>query len=135
MVKIGAGIFGIVFLGLGILGFVPDASIQLEGLPHLFGVFAHDAIFNIVHILTGVIGLLAASSDRYAKWYLQLFGIIYALIAAAGFLQNDTVVGLFTVNMAGNILHLALATGLLVAGFTLPVSTGQVVQSPVKPLK
>lgn len=135
MVKIGAAIFGVIFLLLGILGFVPGASIQLEGLPHLFGWFAHDAIHNTVHIITGVIGLLAASSDRYAKWYLQLFGIIYLLIALAGFLQGDTVVGLFTVNMAGNVLHLGLGIGLLAAGFALPVSNGLTVVAPAKPLK
>lgn len=132
MVKIGAGIFGAVLLILGVLGFVPGASIQLEGLPHLFGIFAHDATFNIVHIVTGAIGLLAASSDRYAKWYLQIFGIIYALIAVAGFLQGDTVIGLFTVNMAGNLLHFGLSIGLLLAGFTLPVST-VMANKPVKP--
>jgi hypothetical protein len=134
MVKIGAAVFGIIFLVLGILGFVPGASTQLEGLPHLFGIFAHDAIHNIVHILTGIIGLLTASSDRYAKWYLQIFGIIYVLIAIAGFLQGDTVVGLFTVNMAGNILHLGLGIGLLTAGFALPVSTAMAMRSTTKPL-
>lgn len=123
MVKIGAGICGTAFLLLGILGFAPGASIQLEGLPHMFGIFAHDAIYNIVHIITGVVGLLAASSDRYAKWYLQVFGIAYILIAIAGFLQGDTVVGLFTVNTAGNVLHLGFGLGLLIAGFALPVST------------
>lgn len=133
MVKIGAGMFGIIFLLLGILGFVPGASVQLEGLPHLFGMFAHDAIYNTVHIITGIIGLLAASSDRYAKWYLQVFGIAYLLIALAGFLQGDTVVGLFTVNMAGNVLHLGLGIGLLIAGFALPVSTAMSPKNTAKP--
>lgn len=135
MVKIGAGILGVIFLMLGVLGFVPSASIQLEGLPHLFGLFAHDAGQNIVHILTGVIGLLAASSDRYAKWYLQIFGIIYVLFAIAGFLQGDTVVGLFTVNFAVNMLHIVLGAGLLAAGFGLPVSTAMSAKNTAAPLK
>ena len=135
MVKIGAGVWGVIFLMLGILGFVPSASIQLEGLSHLFGLFAHDAIQNILHIVTGIIGLLAASSDRYAKWYLQIFGIIYILFAVAGLLQGDTVVGLFTVNLAVNLLHLGLAAGLLAAGFLLPVSTAMSAKNTATPLK
>lgn len=133
MIKTGAMIFGAALLLLGILAMVPGTTSFVYGIPHVFGIFAVDATQNAIHIVSGVIGLLAASSERYAKWYLQIFGLVYAAIALAGLVQGDTVLGVFTVNMAVNLLHVAVAAGLLGCGFGLPSEDGTVRMNPPKP--
>jgi hypothetical protein len=125
---------GITLLLLGVLGFVPAvAPYDQTGMTMLFGVFLVDPIQNIVHIASGVVALLAGSSYRYSRWYLQGFGIIYVLLAVAGFIQRDTVLGLFGVNMATNVLHLAFGLALLVAGFGGKDAPGELHLSSPKP--
>ena len=133
MIKTSAMIFGAILLLLGILAMVPGTISFVYGIPHIFGIFAVDATQNAVHIASGVIGLLAASSERYAKWYLQVFGLVYTAIALAGFAQGDTVLGVFTVNMAVNLLHAAVAAGLLGCGFGFPAEDGTIRMNPPKP--
>lgn len=120
MIKAAAALIGLVFLLLGVLGFVPGVtSIGDDGMPMVFGIFTVGSIHNYIHLATGAIGLLAASSFRYSRWYLQIFGLTFAFVAIAGFVQQDTVLGLFTVNMADNILHTVLAIAMLSSGIWL----------------
>lgn len=124
MIKKVAFIFGVIFLLIGILGFIPGATTaNADGMHLLLGLFMVDGTHNVIHITSGVVALLAASSERYAKWYLQIFGLVYALVALIGFVQGDTVLGLFMVNPADNWLHTALALGLLGTGFGINSST------------
>lgn len=124
MIKKIAFIFGVIFLLIGILGFIPGATTTTaDGMQLLLGLFMVDATHNVIHITSGVVALLAASSERYAKWYLQIFGLVYALVALIGFVQGDTVLGLFMVNPADNWLHTALALGLLGTGFGINSNT------------
>jgi hypothetical protein len=132
--KISLG-FGIIFLLIGVLGFVPGlASTDADGMQLLFGLFMVDGIHNLIHIASGVVALLAASSTRYSKWYLQIFGLVYALVAVIGFVQGTTVLGLFTVNMADNLLHVVLAIGLLGTGFGLSDQIAPTFGSPKPPI-
>ncbi|HET9412032.1 MAG TPA: DUF4383 domain-containing protein [Candidatus Saccharimonadales bacterium] len=118
MIKKIAFMFGVIFLLIGILGLIPGATTTTaDGMQLLLGLFMVDGTHNAIHIASGVAALLAASSERYAKWYLQIFGLVYALVALIGFVQGDSVLGLFAVNPADNWLHTILALGLLGAGF------------------
>ena len=111
-------VVGAVFLLLGVLGFVPGVTTTDDsGMQTLFGLFMVDWVHNSVHILTGVLALLAASSDMYAKWFLWVFGAVYALVALLGFMDGSTILGLFPVNMADNWLHVVFAVVLLGIGF------------------
>ncbi len=99
---------------VGILGFVP--GIVTDGL--LLGIFQVDTLHNIIHLLTGVVGILVGwSMMQYARLYFQVFGVVYALVTVVGFMQGDSVLGLITVNMADNVLHLAIAALALWVGF------------------
>ena len=125
-------IFGIVFLLVGILGFVPGlTTTDSDGMPMLLGLFMVGTVHNIIHLASGVLALLGASSERYARWYLQGFGIVYALVAVVGIVQGNTVLGLFSVNVADNILHVVLALALLGTGFGL--KPGAQPTTPAKP--
>ena len=136
MIKKVAFIFGVIFLLIGILGFIPGATTaNADGMHLLLGLFMVDATHNVIHITSGVVALLAASSERYAKWYLQIFGLVYALVALIGFVQGDTVLGLFMVNPADNWLHTVLALGLLGTGFGINSSTAVAPTAPTSTLK
>lgn len=109
-----AKIFGWVLVAVGILGFVP--GITSGG--SLLGIFQVDATHNIVHLLTGVLALVAArGAGEYVRLYFQVFGVVYAAVAILGFLQGGSVLGLFGVNTADNLLHLVIAAIALYAGF------------------
>jgi hypothetical protein len=111
---------GSLFLVVGILGFIPEASTSdIDGTPLLFSLFSVDVIQNIIHIVTGIVGLFGASSQRYSRWFLQIFGIAYVLFSVIGWLQGDSVLGLFGVNAAVNISHAVL--GILMFGLSLIV--------------
>jgi hypothetical protein len=116
MVKTLAYIVGVVFLAVGVLGFVP----ALTPNGHLLGVFEVDGIHNMVHILSGLAAIVAAAvSSAYASWYFKIFGIVYLLVTVLGFIGNDPVLGLIVVNTADNFLHLVLTALFLYAGFGL----------------
>lgn len=118
MLKKIAGIFGIVLLVIGILGFVPFLTTEsADGHRLLLGIFEVDGFHNVVHILTGALALLAAGSAMYAHRFFQAFGVVYAIVFIIGLLQGDTVLGLFPVNAADHVLHAAIAGLALYLGF------------------
>ena len=103
-------ILGIVLLIVGVLGFVM--------LSPLLGLFEVDMVHNVVHILSGVIALWAASTGyQYSRLYLMIFGLVYGLVAVLGFVMNGSILGLFAVNMYDNYLHSAIAIVCLVTAF------------------
>jgi hypothetical protein len=112
--------FGIVYIllavyGLGLLWTDPNFS---EG--HLlFGKFRHDIIHDLVHLISGIValGVAATGSQFYARLYFQVFGAVYALVAIVGFVQGHTVLGIFGVDLADNLLHVAIAVSSLALGF------------------
>ena len=102
-------IFGVIFLAIGVLGFVNNP---------LLGIFEVDALHNIIHILTGALALVAVSMGRGAmSTFSKIFGIIYGLVAVLGFISGTTVLGLIPVNLADNVLHLVIAVVFLYLGF------------------
>jgi hypothetical protein len=112
-------VVGSVFLLLGILGFVPGITItDADGQQLLLGFFMVGPFHNAFHLITGVAGLLAARSDRFARWYLRIFGFVYAALAILGF-----TVGIARVNTAGHVLHAVVAVVLLGASFALKPNT------------
>lgn len=110
-------LFGAVFVLVGVLGFVPGITND-QGL--LLGIFKVGPLQNLIHIIGGVAAFVAAKSEDYSRLYFKIFGVVYAIVAIAGIVQGDTVLGLFAVNAAENILHVVLALAFLVIGFAMP---------------
>jgi hypothetical protein len=106
--------FGIIFVLIGILGFVP--GITSDG--YLLGIFEVDTLHNVIHLLSGIIAFMCAGSDMGAKSFFKIFGVIYGLVTILGFLQGGSVLGLFGVNMADNLLHLLISVVALYLGFS-----------------
>ena len=108
-----ARVFGIVFVVIGILGFVP--GITSDG--HLLGIFEVDTVHNVIHLLSGIVALVLSSTDAKARMYFKVFGVVYALVTVLGFVMGGDILGLFHANMADNVLHLVIAAVALWAGF------------------
>ncbi len=121
MLKKLAILFGAVFLLVGILGFIPTFSpLHDDGMRYLLGLFMVGGIHNAIHILSGVAALgLGYYSEKTARLYFLVFGAVYALVTVVGFIQKDTILGIFHVNMADNFLHLALAIAILGVGLAI----------------
>lgn len=117
MLRTAARIFGIAFILVGILGFVPGVT---KG-HMLLGVFHVNAAHNIVHLLSGAAALAAAASGAAAaRTYFRIFGLVYGLVAILGFLGGDKpVMGMISNNRADAWLHVAIALTSLVLGFAV----------------
>lgn len=134
-----AMVFGIAFLGAGILGFIPGITSNFDELEfagsdsraELLGLFQVSILHNIVHLLFGVAGLAFARTVEGAKTYLLGSGIIYVVLFLYGLIvSSGSDVNFVPANSADDILHLVLAVGLLGSWF---VSRGDRGPAPATP--
>ncbi|GGO60471.1 membrane protein [Microbacterium nanhaiense] len=117
--------FGIVFLIVGIAGFVPGLTHSAEHLHAagadsdalLLGVFQVSVLHNIVHLLFAVLGIALAARARASRYYLIVGGIVYLLVWVYGLIAvtNDDL-NFLPVNHADNWLHLGLAVVMILLG-------------------
>jgi hypothetical protein len=124
-------IFGIVFLVIGAGGFIPginmmdhsghakDAEVTVRSFfGYELGLFPVNVLHNIVHILFGVWGVLAARSHDGARGYFRAVAIIYAVLAVMGLIDGlNTTFGLIPLYGADVGLHAVLAIGAAYFGF------------------
>src|SRR5256885_12191403 len=118
MVKSLAILFGIVFLVVGILGFVPAATKDINGMPMLLGIFHVNTAHNMIHLASGVVFLLCGLAGAGpSRTFFKIFGIVYALVAVLGFVKgNSMLMGMVANNMADVWLHVVLALAMLYLG-------------------
>jgi hypothetical protein len=116
-----AMIFGVVFIAVGLLGFVPGVTLFAPDADngYLFGVFAVDPLHNEVHLLSGFAAIAAGwISERASRIYFRVLGIGYGLLALLGFYFGKMpILGLMAHNMPDMVLHAAVAIVALVLGF------------------
>lgn len=119
MVKSLALLFGIVFLVVGILGFVPAVTSGMPDMPMLLGIFHVNTVHNIVHLASGAVFLLCGLAGAGpSRTFFKIFGIVYALVAVLGFMNPaGPLLGMISNNPADNYLHTALAVVMLLIGF------------------
>ncbi|MFL5899644.1 MAG: DUF4383 domain-containing protein [Solirubrobacterales bacterium] len=102
----------------GIVGFFYSASFGSPGeVEDAFGIFAVNGWANVLHILTGALGLLMAG---YAsRQYSLCLGAFYVAVALWGFAigSGESILGFLPVDTADNLLHLAI--GVLGVGAAL----------------
>jgi Domain of unknown function (DUF4383) len=115
-------LFGVVFLAIGILGFVPGITRE----EHLLGIFHVNAAHNAVHNLTGLIALVAGlASEHAATLFFRIFGVVYGLVAMLGFIYGDRpILGFISNNVADTWLHVGIAAVSLLLGFAVKETVG-----------
>ena len=102
---------GIIFVVIGILGYVSNPIVGSEGL------FVTNAAHDWVHIIFGII-LIVASLGAAAKASVTMvvLGAVYLLVAVLGFFMQSPLFGLIEVNAADNWLHVVLGLLLVLLG-------------------
>lgn len=118
MVQRVAQLFGVVFLLVGVLGFVASGmsmDANMDTAPKLFGLFPVNALHNLVHCVFGIWGLLAARSVAGATQYATIVGGIYLALAVLGFVAPTTF-GLIPIGGNDIWLHAVLGIVLLAVG-------------------
>jgi hypothetical protein len=120
MVAKAARLFGVVFVVVGLLGFVPQAV--PNGM--LLGIFPVNALHNIVHIALGLWGLMAGGSMAGAVGYMKALAIIYGLLAVLGLIPATADgFGLVPLHGADVGLHAVLALAAAYFGFGPPAKS------------
>jgi len=112
-------VFGIVFICVGVLGFFytgMSMDSEMASAPRILGVFPVNAAHNVVHILFGIWGVLAARDLGNARRYCQLSGALYLVLAALGFVLPTTL-GFIPIGGNDIALHAVLGLVLTLVGF------------------
>jgi hypothetical protein len=107
----------------GIIGFFYSSSFGGPGtVDEVFGILEVNGWHNVVHILTGALGLLAAGYA--AREYALGLGVVYLAIAAWGFIigSGESILGFIPVNTEDNVLHLILGVLGVGAGLATPAA-------------
>jgi hypothetical protein len=122
-------IIGVVFLLVGIAGFIPGLTTDYDSLDfaghesgaELIGVFQVSILHNIVHLLFGIAGIALSRSASAARTYLIVGGAIYLVLWIYGLVVDyDADANFVPLNDADNWLHLILGVGMIVLGFLVP---------------
>jgi hypothetical protein len=115
MAKTVCKILGIVFVIVGVAGFVA---------PHLLGAHLMPA-HNLIHLVSGAIALYFGFAGSYsgAKGFCLVFGIVYLLLAIAGWFLGTGPEHLFhvggemlTLGTVDHVIHLLLGVVFLAGG-------------------
>ena len=111
--KLYAGVVGAALTVVGIVGFFynADFSTNLADRDALLGIVDVNGSLNVLHLVTGLLGLLAFMAGAYAaRTYALVLGLFYLFIAAWGLIigSGDSILSIVAVDTAGNMFHLAL---------------------------
>ena len=115
--KTAALIIGIIFIAVGLLGYVNNPIVGENAIFHT------DSVHNMVHIISGVLFLIVAmASPSSAGAFLKIFGIVYLALgiygmATIGNSGTTELLGFLPVNGADNYLHIGLGLLILLLGF------------------
>ncbi len=112
MAKNWAIIFGIVFIIVGVVGFIPGGL----GIVGPTGVFQTNHIHDAIHLLSGIVILLVGlSAPLSSATVLKVFGFVYLLVSILGFIPG--VLDFILLNANDEYLHIVLTIALLWAGY------------------
>jgi hypothetical protein len=100
-------VFGATLVLAGILGFFYSSSFGSPGkVDGVLGILDVNGWHNIVHLATGVLGLMSLSYGA-ARTYAVGLGAVYVVVAIWGFAIGDgsEILGFIPVNTEDNVLH------------------------------
>ena len=120
-------LFGIIFLIVGVAGFIPGITTdydELTAFDHtgakVLGLIGVNVLENIIHLLYGVVGLMAARSWDGSRKYFIWGGAIYLVLWIYGLLiDKDSSANFVGLNAASDWLHLVLGVAMIGTGLLL----------------
>jgi hypothetical protein len=110
-----AAVFGVVYLLIGVLGFIVTGFEDFAGTDTnetLLG-FELNGLHNVVHLAIGAVLLAASRTVASAKGANMFVGAVYLLVGIIGLFILDSDANILSLNGADNVLHLASALILL----------------------
>jgi hypothetical protein len=120
-----AVVVGATLVVAGIIGFFYNATFTSDESVRdaVFGLLDVNGWHNVVHILTGVLGLIAFRAGVRSAWtYALALGVVYLVVAAWGFVvgDGDSILSIVPVNTEDNILHLLIGVAGVGAALATP---------------
>jgi hypothetical protein len=138
-IRLVAGTFGLVFLIVGVLGFVPGITTNYDDLSFaghmseakLLGIFQVSVLHNLIHIAYGITGLAVASRPRAGALYLIMGGAVYGVVWLYGLMVGmDSDANFVPLNTADNWLHFVLFVAMVALGLVAYRRLGQPGRGP-----
>jgi hypothetical protein len=105
----------------GITGFFYTGSFGSPGdVDDMVGILAVNGWLNVVHLVTGLLGLAAAGYA--ARQYALGFGLLYLVVAIWGFIigSGESILSIVPVNTDDNVVHLMIGLTGVAAGAATP---------------
>ena len=127
--RVCALILGIIFLLLGVIGFVTPTE-NNTGVQAIFTIFDSDTIHNVFYILVGLLGIIS-SFTGYFRTFNKVFGVVFIVLGLLGLISglyfpagsygtdHGLFLGLTHMNAGDHILHLITGVIAAVVGFFL----------------
>ncbi len=117
-----AAVFGVVYVLVGVLGFLPglvtgDAPAGMESAEgSLLGIFPVNAVHNIVHLVIGAALLYGATGRDAAIGVLKVIGAVYILVGILGIVSANGF-GILPLGGTDIFLHIGSGAIFLAAAF------------------
>jgi hypothetical protein len=104
---------GVVLVLVGLLGFLVEPSFGIGDSAQRGTLIAFDinGWHNVVHLLSGIVGLAMAGTAAKARLFSIGYGVVYVIVTILGFVVGDggLLLSLIPINTADNLLHLVIA--------------------------
>jgi len=124
LAQVYALVLGAVLALIGILGFLVEPSFAVGDSAERGTLIAFDinGWHNVVHLLSGVVGLAMAGTAAKARLFCIGYGAVYVLVTLLGFIVGDggLLLSLIPINTADNLLHLVIAVTGIAVGLSSP---------------
>lgn len=118
-------VFGIIYVAVGILGFIPGALAPAVDAPplavetlagRLLGLFPVNVLHTLFHLLVGIWGILAYRSYGASRGYARSLAVIYGLLAILGLIPATSTLFGFA-PLFGHDIWLHAGTAIIAAYF------------------
>jgi len=127
-VRLAALAYGVVFLLVGLAGFIPGLTTDYRALhvgghhsdALLLGIFQVSMLHNVVHLLYGIVGLALAMASwpPPARLYLRVGGALYLVLWIYGLIvDKDSMANFVPLNTADDWLHFVLGVTMIGLSF------------------